>query len=602
MDRRNGGDPLAPPRPPKSLPRVHRPRAPEPTIMSATVAANNNNNQSTASNNANTTTISTTTNRSLNNVPQLSPKPRNLSSSSSPARNISSNISSSIPPPLPPAPQIVPLTPLSRSNSHNHHHQPTTHHHLPSSNTNSNSVAQPASTFSRRRPPAALPSISIPSILGPSIDTTASNTTTTSATSPVTLAAPRPENERLTNEYVDTPFSRLSPASNHQRHQPNAVGPATTPGTATSPVVLHPANIPEQHRQLSVSHTNNRLHSPSANSSSNSTTVSTLGKPIGSTATTTTLHGSSRNFNNNSINTRPNQLPLGQTTATSTTTTTTRTTTTSATGTPLSAGGSPTIQSALPITKQPVSNAFSKDPPTAGLHELDIDLHPSHGDLLNSVTCPQCKKCRCEGCQRPRQLPSRWLCDNTCLCSAETIIDYASCLCCVKALYYHCAKDPELERENDTISDPCSCLPHKRTARWGCLGALSLALPCLWCYWPMRGCVALCAKCYAKHSRHGCRCQTQNGSSITGSILTGGSRGGGGNGLIGGGQGGNGNVDHHSHGNTISSKFSAVNSTSPFGKGHHHHHHHHHHNNSHHHHHHSDLTPEKRLLDSSPEY
>lgn len=69
------------------------------------------------------------------------------------------------------------------------------------------------------------------------------------------------------------------------------------------------------------------------------------------------------------------------------------------------------------ITKQPLP--FSKDTPTAGLHD-DIDIHPANGETLNSITCPQCKRCRCEECQRPRQLPSRWVCDNTCLCSAET--------------------------------------------------------------------------------------------------------------------------------------------------------------------------------------
>lgn len=69
------------------------------------------------------------------------------------------------------------------------------------------------------------------------------------------------------------------------------------------------------------------------------------------------------------------------------------------------------------ITKQPLP--FSKDSSTAGLHE-DIDIHPANGETLNSITCPQCKRCRCEECQRPRQLPSRWVCDNTCLCSAET--------------------------------------------------------------------------------------------------------------------------------------------------------------------------------------
>lgn len=68
------------------------------------------------------------------------------------------------------------------------------------------------------------------------------------------------------------------------------------------------------------------------------------------------------------------------------------------------------------ITKQPLP--FSKDSTTGGLHE-DNDIHPSSGES-NSITCPQCKRCRCEECQRPRQLPSRWVCDNTCLCSAET--------------------------------------------------------------------------------------------------------------------------------------------------------------------------------------
>lgn len=593
---------MAPPRPPKSLPRVHRPRAPEPIIMSATVAtshsSNSNNSHSTA-HSANTT-ISSTTNRSLTNAPQLSPKPRNISSSSSLARNVSSNISSSIPPPLPPAPQIVPLTPLharsasNSSSSHYQHSHTTHHHHLPGSNAVVSSISQPANTFARRRPPAALPSITVPSILtsAASVDPTALNTTTASATSPVTLAAPRPENERLTNEYVDTPFSRLSPASNRQPQQPHhAGGPPTTTGSTTvgSGTVI---SSPDSSRLLSVSQADNRLHSPSANPGSNSTTI---GKPIGSTATTTTLHGSPRNFNNNTINARPNQLPLGHTTTTSTTTTTT----------PLSAGGSPTIQTAtLPITKQPVSNTFSKDSPAAGLHEVDIDLHPSNGDVLNSITCPQCKKCRCEECQRPRQLPSRWLCDNTCFCSAETVIDYSSCLCCVKALYYHCSKDHELERESDTIScadDPCSCLPHKRATRWGCLGALSLALPCLWCYWPMRGCVAVCAKCYAKHSRHGCRCQSQNGNSFPGSILGSGGLSSGGNGNAGS-TGINGTSDLHLHGTNIVQKFSTVGSTSPFGGKGHHHHHHHHHSHHHHHHHHNDLTPEKRLLDSSPEY
>lgn len=197
---------------------------------------------------------------------------------------------------------------------------------------------------------------------------------------------------------------------------------------------------------------------------------------------------------------------------------------------------------------------FSKDSSTAALHD-DIDLHPANGETLNSITCPQCKRCRCEECQRPRQLPSRWVCDNNCLCSAETIIDYISCLCCVKALFYHCSKDHEIECEGDSIScadDPCSCLPHKRTQRWAWLSALSLALPCLWFYWPMRGCIAICAKCYARHSRHGCRCPIQNSKQTTG-------------------------INNNSGLNNGTNNSRTINRT-------------------------GDLTPEKRLLDSSPEF
>ncbi|KAJ8911041.1 hypothetical protein NQ315_004687 [Exocentrus adspersus] len=46
-----------------------------------------------------------------------------------------------------------------------------------------------------------------------------------------------------------------------------------------------------------------------------------------------------------------------------------------------------------------------------------------------------------------------------------------------------------------------------RAARWGCLAALSCVLPCLWLYWPLRGCKRAVEACYARHSRTGCRCR-----------------------------------------------------------------------------------------------
>ncbi|XP_055701282.1 protein sprouty [Phlebotomus papatasi] len=438
MDRKNGGDPLAPPRPPKSIPRVHRPRAPEPPMMSAPLIGGAQH-------------------------PTAAPLPPRQPAAAVP------------PPPLRPlpapaaAPTTAPLAPL-----------------------------QSSITFSRRRPPAtAAPSqgggTTFPHLGG-----------TTEPPSAVTLAAPRPENERLANEYVDTPFRNSGPPVAHIQ---SATRQHTAPAATESPLLAaqrHPNAVPAQ--------------SPGAKLS-------------------------------------PVFLPAHSTQR-------------------------PTLPAV--ITKQPVS--FTKELPSAALHE-DVDIHPSNGDSLNSITCPQCNRCRCEECQRPRQLPSRWVCDKTCLCSAETVIDYASCLCCVKALYYHCSKDHEMDNgEGDSIScadDPCSCLPHRRPTRWGCLAALSLVLPCLWCYWPMRGCVAACAKCYARHARHGCRCPRgkAHSSAISSLVSLVGTTGGGGRGEPTGGITAPSGVS----GNSVSSVMGNVSRTFSASRN-------------------CDLTPEKRLLDSSPEY
>lgn len=401
MDRRYGSDPLAPPRPPKSLPRVHRPRAPEPPIMSE-------------------------------------------SSQSHPLNDIHTQPPQSIPPPA-----TAPLVSLQ------------------------------SSTSSRRRPPPPL-TFQIPTL---QLLSSSLNSIDESPLSPVTLAEPRPEKERLANEYVDTPFRTPNVVSRIHHHHGIVTGNLSTRQT-TSAVQI------------------------------SSTTASS--KPFvphsSRTASTTTIPSTQRTATH-----RPHGLPV--------------------------------------ITKQPQS--FSKDIPLAALRD-DVDMHPSNGESLNSILCPQCKRCRCEECQRPRQLPSRWVCDNWCLCSAESFVDYSSCLCCVKALFYHCSnhEDHEMERDGDSIScadDPCSCLPHRRTQRWAWLGALSIALPCLWCYWPMRGCVSMCAKCYARHYRHGCRCP-QTKASISGM----GNSSGGGSGT-----------------NTAGRTASRTQ---------------------------CEITPEKRLLDTSPEY
>ncbi|KAJ8676529.1 hypothetical protein QAD02_012316 [Eretmocerus hayati] len=169
-------------------------------------------------------------------------------------------------------------------------------------------------------------------------------------------------------------------------------------------------------------------------------------------------------------------------------------------------------QQQRPITKQPVS--FTKEPANGA---------PGSGGPPSSlsIVCERCGKCRCESCREPPPLPSRWLCNDACFCSAETALDYASCLCCVKGMFYHCAdgglagsaaaaSSTSLDSADlgpSCADEPCSCGGPRRAARWTCLGALAFLLPCLLCYWPLKGCVAVAESCYAKHASHGCRCE-----------------------------------------------------------------------------------------------
>lgn len=223
---------------------------------------------------------------------------------------------------------------------------------------------------------------------------------------PVTLAAPRPESERATNEYVENPFVSRGhpvvepsslPTSHHHHHHPQAT---------------------QQHQQLQLQQ--QQQQPPTVQ--------------------------------------RPQRLAIPP--------------------------------PPPPITKQPTTVSFRKEPPEC--------------TARRSIMCPECGRCRCDSCQQPRPLPQCWICNNNYLCSADAIIDYASCLCCVKGVFYHCS---ESDGGESCANDPCGCGPDRRAARWGCLTVLSCVLPCLLLYWPLQCGKRSVEACYSRHSRQGCRCR-----------------------------------------------------------------------------------------------
>ncbi|XP_017029752.1 protein sprouty [Drosophila kikkawai] len=619
MDRRNGGDPLAPPRPPKLLPRVHRPRAPEPTLSGAEsgsagvgqglgpglglgLATNNNSQQQQLSISATSNLSSSSSSNGINN--------NNNTISIIPASASGSDFDDY---------QIhhltfLPQRPSSLSRNSSTASSTTTTTTAATTLSGSGSGSGSGSSFTRRRP---LPPAPLPTSTGTGNNNNNNNNNFLShfqsaetalgqppagGNSPVTLAQPRPESERLTNEYVDTPLQHATRSQHPAGQQDN--GQTTTHHLLLLPQRnqhLHQHQQQQQHLQqqqqqhLQQQQQQQHLQQQHARLA----TTTTQATSAGSDHTDGLLHSHLQTSKASTTPPASKQQQQQQP---------------AAAPARLGLGLGLNLNLAQPaiITKQPTP-ATQKE----HMHALEELLGGGGGggaggasggtggpivmsgdpSLLNPIVCPRCGRCRCETCQSPRPLPQTWVCNKTCLCSAESVIDYASCLCCAKALFYHCARDNDLDCDDGNgtpcVDNPCSCGPYKRTQRWGWLGALSIFLPCLWFYWPMRGCMKLCEKCYGRFAGRGCRCQgVGNGIGSTSSMLpivplgVNGSNGIGGVGVggvslssggpVSGGQATLGQVNGKAidHGCSAASRI--------LRKG--------------------DLTPEKRLLDSSPDY
>lgn len=138
----------------------------------------------------------------------------------------------------------------------------------------------------------------------------------------------------------------------------------------------------------------------------------------------------------------------------------------------------------------------------------------------HSKRCGDCGRCGCAECTRPRALPSCWLCGRRCVCSAQSAAEYATCVCCVRGLFYHCSSDDE-----DTGADkPFSCTQAHCCARWTAVALLATVLPCIACYLPAKACVAACQHCYDATTRPGCRCKGGARHGRTAAVATAGQR------------------------------------------------------------------------------
>uniref|UniRef100_A0A087XL69 Sprouty homolog 4 (Drosophila) n=1 Tax=Poecilia formosa TaxID=48698 RepID=A0A087XL69_POEFO len=149
----------------------------------------------------------------------------------------------------------------------------------------------------------------------------------------------------------------------------------------------------------------------------------------------------------------------------------------------------------------PINTVTTRTPKSLDLKSAKIPA----GEKKHLFVCEHCGKCRCTECTLPRALPSCWVCNQECLCSAQSLVDTATCMCLVKGIFYHCTEDED--DEGSCADKPCSCSQANCCARWSFMAALSVVLPCLICYLPATGLAKLGQKCYDNVSRPGCRCK-----------------------------------------------------------------------------------------------
>ncbi|KAK6493903.1 protein sprouty-like protein 1 [Huso huso] len=159
---------------------------------------------------------------------------------------------------------------------------------------------------------------------------------------------------------------------------------------------------------------------------------------------------------------------------------------------------SPAHQTDRPVRTQPKSSASLGD---------KLKSSGNEENTKHQFICEQCGKCKCGECTAPRTLPSCLACNSQCLCSAESMVEYGTCMCLVKGIFYHCSNDDE----GDSCADnPCSLSQSHCCSRFMCMGLMSMVLPCLLCYPPAKGCVKMCQGCYDRVNRPGCRCKNSN--------------------------------------------------------------------------------------------
>ncbi|XP_074644990.1 sprouty-related, EVH1 domain-containing protein 2-like isoform X2 [Tubulanus polymorphus] len=111
------------------------------------------------------------------------------------------------------------------------------------------------------------------------------------------------------------------------------------------------------------------------------------------------------------------------------------------------------------------------------------------------------KHARCAYCQKMFSVSSetsRGLCEDA-PDKMHDVIERVSCICCARAMLYHCMADADGD-----YGHPCVCdsSDESNCKKWTALTILSFIVPCLWCYWPLTACHRCGVACGCCGGRH----------------------------------------------------------------------------------------------------